>query len=130
VRRLQSQQALPVLGKDKTLLSALARKLRMEPRHSVAILNAPPGYLESLAPAPADVRTELGPPNAFEVVQLFVSGVDELKGLGPAAIRAVKGGGILWITYSKGGRTPLHRRWDHLDVSQADRREEKVSTRS
>jgi hypothetical protein len=71
----------------------------------VAILNAPAGYLESLAPAPADLRTELQAHDAFDAVQLFVNGVEELKSLGPAAIRAVKPDGLLWITCPKGGKT-------------------------
>lgn len=102
VRHLQSQRSLPAFGKDGPVLSALARKLRLEPNHRVAILNAPQGYLASLAPAPADVSTEVQPSDVFDVVQLFVSGVEELRSLGPAAIRAVRQGGLLWITYPKG----------------------------
>ena len=34
---------------------------------------------------------------------LFVKDVDELRRLGPAAIHAAKPGGLLWITYPKGG---------------------------
>jgi hypothetical protein len=104
VRRLQSQRSLPAFG-QAPVLSPLARKLRLEPNHRVAILNAPPGYLDSLAPAPADVRTDLQPPEMFDAVQLFVNGVEELRSLGPPAIRAVKQGGLLWITYPKGGKT-------------------------
>jgi hypothetical protein len=105
VRRLQSQRSLPAFGKDGPVLSPLARKLRLEPNHHVAILNAPQGYLESLAPAPPDVRTELEPSDELDVVQLFVNGVEELRSLGPAAIRAVRQDGLLWITYPKGGTT-------------------------
>jgi hypothetical protein len=105
VRRLQSQRSLPAFGKDAPVLSALAKKLRLEPNHRVAILNAPAGYLASLAPAPADVRTEIEPSDVFDAVQLFVDGVEELRDQGPAAIRAVKQGGLLWITYPKGGKT-------------------------
>jgi hypothetical protein len=105
VRRLQSQRSLPAFG-QAPVLSPLARKLRLEPNQRVAILNAPQGYLDSLAPAPAEVRTELQPPESFDAVQLFVNGVEELRSLGPSAIRAVKQGGLLWITYPKGGKTP------------------------
>lgn len=94
VRHLQSQRSLPAFGKDGPVLSALARKLRLEPNHRVAILNAPQGYLASLAPAPADVSTEVQPSDVFDVVQLFVSGVEELRSLGPAAIRAVRQAGL------------------------------------
>jgi hypothetical protein len=86
-------------------LSTLARKLRLGPEQRVAILNAPEGYLESLAPAPADLQTELEPDELYDAVQLFVNGVEELRHLGPAAIRAVRPDGLLWITYPKGGKT-------------------------
>jgi hypothetical protein len=102
VRHLQSQRSLPAFGKDTPILSPLARKLRLEPNHRVAILNAPPGYLDSLAPAPADVRTEVHPPEVFDAVQLFVNGVEELRRLGAVAIQAVRQDGLLWITYPKG----------------------------
>src|SRR5450759_2237860 len=108
VRHIQSQGSLPALGKDKPLLSALAKKLRLERSHRVAILNAPPGYLDSLAPGPFDIRTELQTTERFDAVQLFVSGEEELRSLGSAAIRAVRPDGLLWVTYPKGqsGKTP------------------------
>ena len=104
MRHLQSQRSLPAFG-TAPALSPLARKLRLEPNHRVAILNAPPGYLESLAPAPAGLSTELPAKELFDAVQLFVSGVEELRDLGPGAIHAVRQDGLLWITYPKGGKT-------------------------
>ncbi len=47
----------------------------------------------------------LKPSTVYDVVQLFVSNVDELRALGPAAIKAVKPDGLLWIAYPKGGAT-------------------------
>jgi hypothetical protein len=105
VRHIQSQRSLPAFGKDKPVLSALAKKLRFEPHHRVAILNGPQGYIERLAPGPADISTELQPTVIYDAVQLFVNGVEELRSLGPSAIQAVKQGGLLWITYPKGGKT-------------------------
>jgi hypothetical protein len=105
MRHLQSQRSLPAFGKDRPALSPLARKLRLEPAHRVAVLNAPAGYLESLAPGPQILRIEVQASEQFDAVQLFVSGVEELRDLGPAAIRAVKPDGLLWITYPKGGKT-------------------------
>jgi hypothetical protein len=104
MRHIQSQQSLPAFG-IAAVLSPLARKLRLEPNHRVAVLNAPPGYLDSLAPAPAALSTELQTNEVFDAVQLFVSGVEELRDLGPAAINAVRQDGLLWITYPKGGKT-------------------------
>jgi len=104
VRHLQSQRSLPAFGTAADL-SALARTLRLEPNHRVAVLNAPSGYLESLAPAPAGLSTELQADVLFDAVQLFVSGVEELRALGPGAIHALRQDGLLWITYPKGGTT-------------------------
>jgi hypothetical protein len=105
VRHLQSQRSLPTFETHESVLSPLAKKLRLDPADRVAILNAPPGYLEQLAPAPADMRIEVKGADVFDAVQLFVKDVDELRRLGPAAIRATKQDGLLWITYPKGGVT-------------------------
>jgi hypothetical protein len=48
------------MGKDAPSLSGLARKLRLAPNHRVAIVNASPGYLAQLAPAPADLSVNNG----------------------------------------------------------------------
>ncbi len=104
MRHLQSQRSLPVLG-TQPALSSLARKLRLEPNFRVAILNAPADYLDALVPGPADLHSEIQPNDLFDAVQLFVNSVEELKSLGPSAIRAVKADGLLWITYPKGGKT-------------------------
>lgn len=102
---LDSQRSLPVIGAGKTGFSPLAKKLRLAAEHSVLVLNAPDGYVAMLKPGPAEIRTELQPNRAYDVVLLFVKDVDELRGLGPAAIHAVKPNGLLWITYPKGGQT-------------------------
>ncbi len=105
LRHLESQRSLLSLGKDSPGLSALAKKLRLAPNHHVAVINAPPGYLMVLAPAPADLYTALEDSTVYDVVQLFVSNADELRALGPSAIKAVKPDGLLWIAYPKGGPT-------------------------
>jgi hypothetical protein len=105
VRHLQSYTSLPAGGSEGQALSPLARKLRLQPNHKLAVLNAPPAYLALLAPAPADLHVTLEPDQTFDAVQLFVNNTAELRTLGPAAIRAVKAGGLLWIAYPKGGKT-------------------------
>ena len=103
VRRLQSYTSLPA-GGDPSSLSAIAKKLRLKPDHSVAVLNAPSAYLSLLIPAPKRLQFDCEQDQAFDAVQLFVSNVEELRTLGPGAIRAVKPGGLLWIAYPKGGQ--------------------------
>jgi len=102
---LDTQRSLPVVGADKTGFSPLAKKLRLAAEHRVAVLNAPDGYLGRLKPGPADVATELHQGTAYDAVLLFVKDVDELRRLGPSAIRATRPNGLLWITYPKGGKT-------------------------
>jgi hypothetical protein len=101
LRHLETRSLL-AMGQDSPGLSALAKKLRLAPEHRVAVLNAPPGYLEKLRPA-ADLFTALRESTLYDVVQLFVNDAEELRSLGAAAIKAVKRGGLLWIAYPKGG---------------------------
>jgi hypothetical protein len=119
---LDSQRSLPVMGESQGGFSLTAKKLRLAPGHVVAILNAPPGYLATLSPGPADIMTELTASRPYDVVQLFVNSTEELRRLGPDAIRAVKPEGLLWITYPKGGKTrgvtdlPATPWWTQRDV--------------
>ena len=101
VGHLDSQRSLPSIGPDKLGLSPMAKKLRFAPEHRVAVLNAPEGYIAQLSPGPSDIKTELAPNDSYDAVLLFVTDVAELGRLGPAAIRAAKPGGLLWITYPK-----------------------------
>jgi len=119
---LDSQRSLPSLSADKLGFSSTAKKLRLAAGHRVAILNAPAGYLAQLSPGPADIGTELHPSQTYDVVQLFVNSVEELRRLGPPAMGAVKPNGLLWITYPKGGPTrgvtdlPATPWWTQRDV--------------
>jgi hypothetical protein len=102
---LDSQRSLPVVRPDKLGFSPMAKKLRFAPEHRVVLLNAPAGYLAQLTPGPADITTGLQPNQTYDAVLLFVKDVDELRRLGPAAVRAAKANGLLWIAYPKGGQT-------------------------
>jgi len=119
---LDSQRSLPSLGPDKLGFSPTSKKLRLAAGQRVAILNAPAGYLARLSPGPADIGSEVQPSQTYDVVQLFVNSVEELRRLGPPAIRAVKPNGLLWITYPKGGPTrgvtdlPATPWWTQRDV--------------
>ena len=120
---LDSQRSLPVLGPEPSGFSPVAKKLRLAPEHKVVVLNAPEGYVARLRPGPSDLRTALEPRETYDVVQLFVSDVEELRRLGPEAVRALKPNGLLWVTYPTGGTsggvtdlpaTPLWMRRDVL----------------
>jgi hypothetical protein len=107
---------------DQTGLSAMAKKLRLVAGQNAAVLNAPAGFLTRLQPGPKTLTTELRPNQAFDAVLLFVNNADELRRLGPGAIRAVGPGGLLWVSYPKGGPArgatdlPATPRWVQRDV--------------
>lgn len=86
-------------------VSPLAKKLRVLAGQSVAVLNASDSHLALLRPAPADLKTQLEPNRRYDVVILFVANTDELRRLGPAAVRATSPSGLLWVAYPKGGQT-------------------------
>jgi hypothetical protein len=102
---LDTQRSLPVVGADKTGFSPTAKKLRLAPNQRVVVLNAPDAFLAHLRPGPSDIKTELQANQAYDAVLLFVKDSDELRRLGPSAIRAVKPNSLLWISYPKGGQT-------------------------
>ncbi|HUZ86509.1 MAG TPA: hypothetical protein VNF26_06110 [Candidatus Baltobacterales bacterium] len=102
---LDSQRSLPVLGPEPSGFSPVAKKLRLALDHKVVVLNAPEGYVARLRPGPAHVRTALEPQETYDVVQLFVGDVEELRRFGREAVGALKPNGLLWITYPKTGKT-------------------------
>jgi hypothetical protein len=102
VGHLDSQRSLPVFDPAAGGLSLLAKKLRLTGEQTVAVLNAPAGYLARLRPGPAKITTQLALSQTYDAVLLFVKDKDELRRLGPDAVRAAKPNGLLWITYPKG----------------------------
>jgi hypothetical protein len=102
---LDSQRSLPTIGAGKSGFSALAKKLRLAPGHSVLVLNAPDGCRTMLSPGPTDISTHAAADRAYDAVLLFVKDVEELRRLGAQAVRAARTNGLLWIAYPKGGVT-------------------------
>lgn len=100
---LDSQRSLPVMRPEPDGLSPLAKKLRLATGHSLVVLNSPAGISALLQPGPGSVATDLRPNETYDAVLLFVNNSEELRRLGPGAIRAAKPNGLLWITYPKGG---------------------------
>jgi 1-acyl-sn-glycerol-3-phosphate acyltransferase len=79
----------------------IARKLLIDEGRSLFVLNAPAAFSLDGATAPADV------------VVLFATDRAQLERDGPAAIRALKPGGILWLAYpspGSGRQTDLSRK--------------------
>lgn len=119
---LDSQRSLPVVGAGKTGFSPLAKKLRLTADQQVAVLNAPEGYMARLYPGPSNMRTDLESNQTYDSVVVFVKDTEELRRIGPAAVRATRPDGLLWIVYPKGGETvgatdlPATPSWVQRDV--------------
>lgn len=86
--------------------SALARKLLIQPGHSVLILNAPPGYLAGLQPLPDGAASTEQWSGPHDVVQLFARDRAQLERDAGAALSALKPGGLLWMAYPKPSDEP------------------------
>ena len=80
---------------------SLAKKLRIQARHRLLLLNAPTGYVEALEDLPDNVEVSEEPEGKYEFVQLFVENSAEYSVLGQTALDAVKYDGVLWICYPK-----------------------------
>lgn len=81
--------------------ATLAKKLRIQPRQRMLILNSPPGFLESLGDLPEGVSISESPEGKFGFVHLFVRNSAQLSDKVPAAIESVEYDGLLWISYPK-----------------------------
>ncbi len=82
--------------------SQLVKKLQIKPDQRIAILNAPPGYIDSLGTLPEGTKVTQKATGTFDFVQLFVKDSGELNRYAQKAFNSVKHDGLLWICYPKG----------------------------
>jgi hypothetical protein len=83
------------------MAATLVEKLRIQAGHRMLILNAPPGYVESLGDVPEGVGLLEHPEGTFDFVHLFVRDTADYASLSPTAFGSVKYDGLLWISYPK-----------------------------
>lgn len=82
--------------------SSLAKKMKMKPHQRAVVINAPQEYLEELSPLPEGVELCDKLRGKFDWVQVFARSKAELEKLAPKAIRALKPGSLLWVSFPKG----------------------------
>ena len=77
----------------------LAKKMKLKPGASAAIVNAPENYLNDLKH-----DTEISPKltGKFDWIQIFAKNKKELDSLVPKAVKALKPESILWLAFPKG----------------------------
>lgn len=87
---------------------SLAAKLQMKPGRSVAVLDAPDGFVGGLGLGKdAAIVTDLGkskkPGLSFDVVQIFVGRKRDIETRARRASEVVGEGGAFWVAYPKQG---------------------------
>ncbi len=79
----------------------LPRRLQIKPGQRIAVLNAPEGYLQALGELPAQVTVSDRLSGEFDLIQAFFSERAQLQKEALRLKRALKPGGILWVSYPK-----------------------------
>ncbi len=90
-----------------------ATKLGIKPGNTVYPINPPGDYAALVGGLPEGAKlVPKGP--AADVVHAFASTLAELTTRGQAAVEAARPGGLVWISYPKGGKSELKRDllWD------------------
>ncbi len=81
---------------------SVAQKLLIKAKNIVRLVNAPPGYAETLSPLPAEAKLTTKTAKPVDVLQVFVKDMAELQKWLPQMKDAVAPAGLLWVTYPKG----------------------------
>jgi len=79
----------------------LAGKLQIKAGHHVLGVNWPEGFAEKLGTLPEWAEVAHRGKGPFDVVLLFAKDQAEASRLAPAAMKAAKALGVLWIAYPK-----------------------------
>ena len=80
---------------------SVVQKLLLKPGQKMLLLNAPKGYRGSLAQLPEGARLEVKLVQA-DVIQIFVTSMEELKKKLEAVKPILTKKTVLWISYPKG----------------------------
>ena len=83
------------------MATSLVKKLRIQAGQRLLIVNAPGGYVDSLDDLPEGITISEKPDGEFDFVHLFVKNSTQYAEFGPAAVRAIKYDGLLWVSYPK-----------------------------
>jgi hypothetical protein len=83
------------------VVASLAQKLQFRPGKRVAVLGAPPGYLERLGDLPDGTQAATRLEGQFDIVQAFFEMRQELAIAVPSLLAALAEGGFIWVSYPK-----------------------------
>ena len=83
------------------MATPLAKRLQIKPGYRVRIYNAPDDYITLLGDLPDGVEILDSGDRDFDVVHVFARNSEILNRDAEAALKALKPGGVLWISYPK-----------------------------
>jgi hypothetical protein len=95
---------------------SVAEKLLIKKGDRVLIRNEPIGYRETLGPLPEGASIATRPGEPVDLIQVFVTSMEELKDVFLSLKGYVKRGGLIWVTYPKG--TSQFAKERRVDVSR------------
>ena len=81
--------------------ASLIKKLQFKPGKRVAVLHAPPGYLERLGDLPGGSQAAVKIEGEFDIIQAFFETRQELAAVVSSLLAALAEGGFIWVSYPK-----------------------------
>jgi hypothetical protein len=81
---------------------SIAQRMFIKPGFTMAVLNAPPGYIETIGEIPVDVKILTTLVCGADIIQFFTKSRSDLEKNFKPLIQAIKDSGSLWISYPKG----------------------------
>lgn len=81
---------------------SIAQRMLIKPGHTLVILNAPHGYVETIGEIPENVKIQTKMVSSADIIQFFTKTQTELKEKFTPLKWDMKDDGSLWVTYSKG----------------------------
>jgi len=81
---------------------SIAQRMFIKPGFTMVVLNAPPGYIETIGEIPEDVKILTTLVSGANIIQFFTKSRSELEKNCKPLIQALKDDGSLWISYPKG----------------------------
>lgn len=84
------------------MAASLADKLKLKAGMRAALVNAPEGLAQALAPLPSGVDLSTMLDGQFDWIQVFVRNTTELAAVSPKLAATLRPASLLWIAFPKG----------------------------
>ena len=80
----------------------VVEKLHLKQGMTVLVIDPPEGYLEHIGDLPQEVRMAEAPEKDMDVIQIFVTSMEQFEARVKLMLPYLKSSSILWVTYPKG----------------------------